>query len=85
MQRPEDRQHQRIIDGLRAGPDFLQTERPDHAGIARQMRFIVPNEAGVEHLGVHDENESKQKQRPKPFSLSKRSNHEWTLIHTNKE
>ena len=58
MQRPEGREHERIIDGLRAGPDFLQAERPDHARIARQMRFIVPNEASAKYLGVRRENEN---------------------------
>ena len=48
MQRPKGRQYKRIIDCLRAGPDFLQAQRPDHARIVRQMRFIVPNEARPE-------------------------------------
>ena len=48
----------RIIDGLRAGPDFLQAQWADHARIARQMRFIVPNKAGAEDLVICDENES---------------------------
>ena len=57
MQRPEGRQYKRIINGLRAGPDFLQAEGTDHTRIAGQMRFIIPNKAGTEYRGVRNENE----------------------------
>ena len=58
MQRPKGRQHERIIDRLRRGPDFLQAQWADDARILRQMRFIIPDEARPEYLGVRDENES---------------------------
>ena len=57
MQRPEGRQHERIIDRSRAGPDFLQPKRADYAWILGQMRFIVPNKSSMEDRRVRDENE----------------------------
>ena len=48
------------------------------------MRFIVPDESGPENLRIRNNNESSQKQCPKPISPSKRSNHEWTLLDTNR-
>jgi len=57
MQHPKSREHQRIIDGSRAGPDFLQPERADYAWILGQMRLIVPDKSGTEDRSVRDENQ----------------------------
>ncbi len=57
VQNPKRGQHERVIDCLRAGPDFLQPERADDAWIPGQVRFIVPNEAGMEDRRVRNENE----------------------------
>jgi hypothetical protein len=43
---------------LCCGPDFLQAQWADDAGIPRQMRFIIPNEVRPKNLGVGNENES---------------------------
>ena len=58
MKRPKGGQDERIIDGLRRGPDFLEAQWTDNARILRQMRFIIPDEARPKYLGVRDENES---------------------------
>jgi hypothetical protein len=68
VQNPKRGQHERVINCLRTGPDFLKTERTDHARIPRQMRFIIPNKSGSEYLGIGDENERNENQRPKPVS-----------------
>jgi hypothetical protein len=68
VQNPKRGQHKWIINCMRAGPDFLKAERTDHARIPRQMRFIVPNKSGSEYLGVSDDNERNENQRPKPVS-----------------
>ena len=57
VQRPEGRQHERIIDRSRGGPDFLKPKWADYARILDQMRFIVPNESSIENRRVCDENE----------------------------
>ena len=61
VQRPEGRQHERIIDCSRAGPYFLQPKRADYARILSQMRFIVPNKSGMEHWDVRDKNKRDKK------------------------
>jgi hypothetical protein len=53
---------------LRTGPDFLKAQRTNHARIPRQMRFIIPNKSSSEYLGIGDENERNENQRPKPVS-----------------
>ena len=76
MQRPEGRQHERIIDCPRAGPDFLQPKRADYAWILGQMRFIVPNKSSMEDRRVRDENKCNEEKSPKPISPRKKSNHQ---------
>jgi hypothetical protein len=68
VQNPKRGQNERVIDCLRAGPDFLKAQRTHHARIPRQMRLIIPNKSGSEYLGIGDENERNQNQRPKPVS-----------------
>jgi hypothetical protein len=68
VQNPKRGQNERVIDCLRAGPDFLEAKRTNHARILRQMRFIIPNKSGSEYLGISDENERNENQRPKPVS-----------------
>ena len=58
MHSPKSRKHQRVIDCSPAGPNFLQSQRTNDAGVSSQMRFIVPNEAGIKDLGVGHKNES---------------------------
>jgi len=57
VQRPEGRQHERIINRSRAGPDFLQPQRADYAWILGQMRLIVPDKSGTENRCVRAENQ----------------------------
>ena len=52
VQNPKRGQHERVIDGSRARPDLFKSERTNNAGILRQMRFVVPDEAGVKDSGV---------------------------------
>ena len=73
MQTPEARQHKWVIDSARARPDLFQSERTDNAGILRQMRFVVPDEAGGKDSCVCCKNEGNQKERPQPLSLEERS------------
>ena len=58
VQGPKGRQNERVIDGLRRGPDFLQAEWANNARILRQMRFIIPNEGRPKNLSVRNENKS---------------------------
>jgi hypothetical protein len=58
VQGPKGRQNERVIDGLRRGPDFLQAEGANDARILRQMRFIIPNEGCPKNLSVRNENKS---------------------------
>ena len=58
VQCPKGRQNERIIDRLCRSPDFLQAQRANDARIPRQMRFIIPDKARPENLGVRNENES---------------------------
>ena len=39
------------------------------------MRFVVPNEAGINNSNVGDANETDQNKSQKPVSLPERSNH----------
>ncbi len=73
VQSPKGSKHQRVIDRPRAGPDFLQSERANNARILGQMRFIIPNEAGVEDAGICYKNQSDQKEPTKPVPLPGRS------------
>ena len=59
VQRRKRRQDERIVDRLCCGPDFFQAQLANHAGIPRQMRFIIPDKTRPEYLGVRDENKSK--------------------------
>ena len=68
VQNPKRGQNEWVIDRLRAGPDFLEAQRTDHARIPREMRFVIPNKSGSEYLGIRDENERNENQRPKPVS-----------------
>ena len=78
---PKCRQHQRVIDCARAGPDFLQPEGPNNARILGQVRFIIPDESSIEDRGVGDENKCNEKEAPKPISLEEKR-HEFPQIHT---
>ena len=75
VESPKSRQHQRVIDRTRTGPSFLQPQRTNNTGVSSQMRFVVPNEAGVKDFDVGDANETKQNKSQKPVSLPERSNH----------
>ena len=57
VQSPKSREHQRVIDRPRTGPNFFQSQRTNNARVLSQVRFVVPNEAGIKDLDVGDENE----------------------------
>src|SRR5437667_7817692 len=73
MQTPESRQYQWVINSPRACPDPVPSERTNNARILRQMRFIVPDEAGITNACVCSKNEGNQRKRPQPLSLEERS------------
>ena len=75
VQSPKSRKHQRVVDCPPAGPNFFQSQRTNNARVLSQMRFVVPNEAGIKDLDVGNANETNQNKHPKPVSLPKRSNH----------
>ncbi len=73
MKNPERRKDERVVKCTRARPDIGETKRSDDTGILRQMRFVVPNEAGSKDSYVGCKNEGNQKQRPQPTVLPQRA------------
>src|SRR4029453_13391106 len=73
MQSPKSCEHQWVIDCSRGGPDFLQSQRTNNAGILGQMRFIVPDESGIEDPGICEENETDKEKRKNQHPLPRRS------------
>src|SRR5205085_8428119 len=52
VEKPKGGQDERIIISVARRPNFLETERADDARVVRQVRIIVPNEAGTESVRV---------------------------------